>query len=286
MEHQTTSSGLSQVALPGGQQIRCVQPREATLVYEQVEEYFLHDFSLPEGAVVFDVGANIGLFSLALLRRQPTLHIYAFEPIPLLFEALKHNAFRHGNGQIEVFACGLGGEDGFAEFAYFPNATTMSTAHPKGLKEEAIIGILENIDSLKSSLRFLRWVPGFIRPFVVRTIMDKLMEAQEVTCSMRSLSSMLRQEKISRVDLLKIDVEKAEVEVLSGLEDGHWPAIQQVIMEVHDMGGRLEQVCDVLKKRGLEVLSVEPAGLKGVAIFNVHAKRSESDVGAPLDNRQ
>lgn len=35
-----------------------------------------------------------------------------------------------------------------------------------------------------------------------------------------------------RIDLLKIDVERAELQVLQGVAAHHWPAIRQVAMEV------------------------------------------------------
>lgn len=34
------------------------------------------------------------------------------------------------------------------------------------------------------------------------------------------------------VDLLKVDVERAELQVLWGIQQQHWPLIQQVTMEV------------------------------------------------------
>lgn len=37
---------------------------------------------------------------------------------------------------------------------------------------------------------------------------------------------------LSTVDLLKIDVERAEVDALRGVEPSDWPQIQQVVMEV------------------------------------------------------
>jgi hypothetical protein len=45
-----------------------------------------------------------------------------------------------------------------------------------------------------------------------------------------------------RVDLLKIDVERAELEVLNGIEQSDWSKIKQVVMEVHDTDKRLEKV--------------------------------------------
>ena len=44
------------------------------------------------------------------------------------------------------------------------------------------------------------------------------------------------------VDLLKVDVERAEKEVLEGILPSDWPKIRQVAMEVHDVDGGLQTV--------------------------------------------
>ena len=44
------------------------------------------------------------------------------------------------------------------------------------------------------------------------------------------------------MDLLKIDVERAEKEVLQGILPSDWPKIRQVAMEVHDVDGGLQTV--------------------------------------------
>ena len=58
-------------------------------LYLVFKEIFLTDFyrirelaaSLPEGAIVVDVGANAGFFTLLLLSKRPDARIHAFEPI-------------------------------------------------------------------------------------------------------------------------------------------------------------------------------------------------------------
>lgn len=45
---------------------------------------------------------------------------------------------------------------------------------------------------------------------------------------MCTVSDLIRRHGLERVDLLKIDVEGAELDVLHGIEQEHWPRIQQV----------------------------------------------------------
>ena len=47
---------------------------------------------VPENAIVFDLGANIGTFCIAVYNLCPTVHITAYEPHPGNFKMLKMNA--------------------------------------------------------------------------------------------------------------------------------------------------------------------------------------------------
>jgi len=48
-------------------------------------------FKLPENAVVFDVGANIGSMTLQFARMVPNGHVYAFEPTNYAYAKMNHN---------------------------------------------------------------------------------------------------------------------------------------------------------------------------------------------------
>lgn len=56
------------------------------------DEYAIKKLSLPEHAVVFDIGANIGTFCIGIHHIFPTAHITAYEPHPDNFRMLKLNA--------------------------------------------------------------------------------------------------------------------------------------------------------------------------------------------------
>jgi len=53
---------------------------------------------------------------------------------------------------------------------------------------------------------------------------------------LRRLSDVIATEGVERIDLLKIDVQRAELDVLS-IESEDWAKIQQM-MEVHDVEGQ------------------------------------------------
>jgi MFS superfamily sulfate permease-like transporter len=52
------------VKLTTGRTIFCLQKHEAQFVYKEVQTYIKNGIELHKGDIVFDVGANIGLFIL------------------------------------------------------------------------------------------------------------------------------------------------------------------------------------------------------------------------------
>ena len=58
---------------------------------------------------------------------------------------------------------------------------------------------------------------------------------ERYTCRLRTLSEVIAEAGLERIDLLKIDVQKAELDVLMGLDDSDWPKIRQMVVEVHDV---------------------------------------------------
>ena len=80
---------------------------------------------------------------------------------------------------------------------------------------------------------------------------------------------------LERVDLLKIDIERAELAALNGIAMSDWPKIQQVVLEVHDVADRLAAVKSLLmEKAGLHLTAVEQdPSLQGTTLYNVYACR-------------
>ncbi|MFC3454328.1 FkbM family methyltransferase [Amycolatopsis speibonae] len=55
---------------------------------------------------------------------------------------------------------------------------------------------------------------------------------------------------IDEISFLKIDVERAELEVLNGLADDQWAKVRRLAIEVHDKDGRLAGISGLLDRRG------------------------------------
>ena len=88
---------IRKVSHPAIGEIYCLNEPEARATLHEVwvdKVYFQEGISISPDDIVFDVGANIGVFTLCAAKQGA--HIYAYEPIPQTFEVLQHNIHLHG----------------------------------------------------------------------------------------------------------------------------------------------------------------------------------------------
>lgn len=114
----------------------------------------------------------------------------------------------------------------------------------------------------------------------VEALVAKDFELTERHCRLRSLSEVIEETAVARIDLLKIDVQRAELDVLRGVEERHWSLIQQISMEVHDekgtpTEGRVQLVKDLLTANGFRATVAEEDLLRGTGRYAVQAVRPE-----------
>jgi len=69
---------------------------------------------------IFDIGANVGWYSMSIAKAIPTVQIYAFEPIPQTFNYLNANITRNNFANIKTFNYGLSNENKEVTFFYYP----------------------------------------------------------------------------------------------------------------------------------------------------------------------
>ena len=245
---------MKRVNLPDGRSIYCTHRDEVRGVAGQIELYLRHEISVQPGDCVVDVGANIGLFALEAARRGANVH--AFEPMPATFAALEANARELGNGRIRAHNLALGARAGAATFAYFRWMSSLSTRFPDWIGNNAAAGVVAVLDDPQLSPRFgwFRGAPGWLRRVLVAALVRALMQPRPVSCRVETLSRALHALNIGAIDLLKIDVEGAEWDVLSGINARDWPRIAQVVAEVHDENGRVTRVESLLREQGFRVV--------------------------------
>lgn len=276
------NSGLHEDTLPGGLKVRCRHAGEARVVNDQVQLYFRHGVKVQPGATVVDAGANIGLFTMVVHERcGGDIDIYAVEPMPASLEVLRSNVERARSDRIHVLACGLGAEAGDAVFTHYPHHSQLSTlygsaAEERELEDQLTQAFLRNVNELPVPHRWVGLLPQAVRKPLMRAMVARsFRDVEQVPCTIRTLSDIVRDHAIERIDLLKVDVEKAELEVLRGIAEADWPKVQQVVMEVHDIDGRLAAITDLLERNGLvHVLAEQEPALRGSNVYGLYASRA------------
>lgn len=115
----------------------------ATGSHEPTEQAFVLDV-VRAGDVVVDVGANVGIYSLALAAVGA--RVWAFEPSSAIRPALAYNVALNGAGdQVRVLPFALGAENGQALFTSDLEGTNhLVKDRPKGPTEVVEIRTLDN----------------------------------------------------------------------------------------------------------------------------------------------
>jgi len=277
-EGEPLPPGRSPHRLPNGLWVAQQNRNETEYLYQEIfekEAYVQHGIVLPANACVFDVGAHIGMFSLFVGERSPGARVYAFEPIGPIFETLRWNVQAAGV-DARLFRHGLSRREETARFTYYPRYSMMS-----GLSGYAVPE-----DEVEVVKRFLRnkEEKGSSEASVLLAEADDLLAGrfagEEVECRLRRLSDVLAEEGIERIDLLKVDVQRAEMDVLAGLDEADWAKVSQVVMEVHDEAGgesegRTEELRRFLTSQGFEVVVEQDELLVGTDRYNLYARRRD-----------
>ncbi len=187
---------------------------------------------------VLDIGANIGVFMLYLEHRARGIRVYCFEPAADTRVQLTRNIVENGLEQSVKVY----------DFAVTDRTGTVE------LKRAAVTGHRSIFPS--------EYVSD-ARPEYVRTI---------------NLEEAIDQPGIKKIDLLKIDVEGAEIEILEGADAAAWERIDRVTIEFHDRfrPGCRDRCVAVLRRAGYSRIAVqtfEPDHLNGA----IWARREETD---------
>ncbi|MCW3076480.1 MAG: methyltransferase [Bacteroidetes bacterium] len=129
--------------------------------------------------VIVDIGANTGIYSLISKTVNPSSQVLAFEPVKRVYEKLCSNC-KLNSFNIECFEYAISNSDGEATIYDRPTPHVYSVA------------VNKNISGLPNSI-----------PTKIKT---------------KKLSTLIKDHGLSKIDLIKIDVETHEPEVLEGME--------------------------------------------------------------------
>ncbi|WP_353572594.1 amino acid adenylation domain-containing protein [Candidatus Albibeggiatoa sp. nov. BB20] len=234
---------------------------ETDFLYQEIfnqNSYLQHGICIPDHAIVVDVGANIGLFSL-FAAQYPNTKIYAFEPIPPIFNNLSLNAHIY-NIDIKLYACGLADENKTANFTYYPRASLISGQFAdKEVEKKVLTAYLGKYQYLTEKQK--------------HNLLEETLSTKRFECELRTLSSIIEENEIQHIDLLKIDVEKSELLVLQGILQHDWEKIQQLVIEIHNVDGRLSTIKQLLTSHQFEFAIEQDSELQHTQLCTIYAKR-------------
>ena len=200
---------------------------------------------IPAGAVVFDVGANFGPYTVLFSNMAgPSGAVHAFEPSPPTFAALEQNVAKtRPRGPVRLNHCALGCSAG--QSAFFAPAGDPGQA---SLKKHSAGS----------------WKDGAV---------------QEMQVRIATLDHYAAEAKLSKLDFLKIDVEGAELLMLQGGMETLRRFRPKVHIEIaqewlRDFGTGPEEILDLLKRAGYSRFS--QVGPRGLSMLDERSLPSES----------
>ncbi|MEM8777849.1 MAG: FkbM family methyltransferase [Cyanobacteria bacterium P01_G01_bin.49] len=290
------------MSLPNGLTISALNEIEAKVLYCEIfsqRSYLKHGIQVSDGDCIFDIGANIGLYTIFLANSFSRLKIFAFEPIPDIFSILQENARNHlATSDIKLFNVGLSDNNKIAQFEFNPMLSFTATMYPQELADcvqqeasvydwaKAIILDLPKISLISSglaqflikvlSIPLLRALGLVILNQLTSRNLEKI-PPKQVDCPMKTISAIVRENKITAIDVLKIDAEGRELDIVMGIEADDWRKIKQLIVEVHDINGRLLKMISLFESYGYNTLVDQEDWEvhKLMNIFTIYAAKRE-----------
>jgi FkbM family methyltransferase len=189
--------------------------------------------SLRRDDVLFDVGANVGAYSLLAATLCKDSSVFAFEPSFSTFAALSRNIqLNNLGGRVLPFQIALTDQTGFVEFQYRDVAP--------GAADHSLAADMDG-----------RFVPAH----------------HQQTLGYR-LDDFVRTFGIPSPNLIKIDVDGGEERVLQGADATlRSPGLRSVLIEIDERVCRADRLLEIIQGCGLSLRSRHPRGTSAVANY-------------------
>ncbi len=244
---------------------------EVKFLYKEIfldECYLRYGISLNKKSCVLDVGANVGFFTVFLNILHPEIEVYSFEPIPEVYEYLKKNRELYGI-KGKAFNLAVFDQEKEIDFTYYPQVSIVS-------------GISENKEQVKEVIR------SYIKHSEekelgqegVESLLEVKLGSRRIKCKTKTISQIIAEERIENIDLLKVDVENSEHLVLDGILEDDWSKIKSLVIEIHNVDGRLDAIAKKLDQKGFKIhIEKEQSLGKDDILYNLFALRNEKAGG-------
>jgi amino acid adenylation domain-containing protein/FkbM family methyltransferase len=292
-EEEGLFTGRQQYELPNGMVVIHFNEGESNASYEEIFEdraYLKNSVALREGDCIFDIGANVGLFSLFVGQMYRNTAIYAFEPIPPIYEVLRLNTALHSLN-VKLFKCGISNQTRSATFTYFPQLTGMSGRFQDGMGGEWEMAVRAALRHHLLSQQQVEAVETPLSSQQVDELVAKRFTSERFTCQMKTISDVIRENHVERIDLMKINVAGHELEVLLGIRENDWQKVRQIVVKVYGIDGRLDRIRSLLDRHGYDMTICQDAFASEMLtqeVYYVYAVRPYREQRPPheIDSRQ
>ncbi|APU42989.1 amino acid adenylation domain-containing protein [Streptomyces sp. TN58] len=277
--HAPVVDGLRRVQLPHGLGVATPSPDEALFLYRQIfeqDEYARYGVRLDDDAVVVDIGANIGLFSLWAHQQADNVRLLSVEPNPDTLPYLRANLELHGV-RSEVVPVAVTDRAGTAELTSFPELSYLSGLGSQRHQEaaELVQSHYESTGAADENMTEQEKASLLLAA-------ENRLQATAHTVPTVTLSGLFDRLGLERVDLLKINAEGAELSILRGLDARHWRAVQQVCLEVERASVVGAEIKEILDGAGFSVHEVNDWSVGADAdVTYVYATRAPSPDSVP-----
>ena len=266
---------MKKINLNDGTPIYCLKQTEAIVLDEHIKGYLSYGFKINNGDTIIDVGANIGVLGIRLSQNLQNINIYAFEPIPEIYNVLEKNSKTSSNPNFKTYMMGLSNISQELVFTYYPNSPALSTSNPevwKNDKSNFISAVQGSIANAPKKFWWAKLIPEFITPLIAKYLTQG---SQKIKSLVIPLSDFINKEKIQKIDLLKIDCEGEELKILLGINDKHWVLIKKIVMEVNDVENNLEKIKTLLASKGFKNIQLDKEkGFEKTKLVNIYATRN------------
>lgn len=223
--------GKVEVDMPEGKRIvMYAGPKDeiSTLLYFHGYEGYEHETLelfrrlCQRAEVIFDIGANVGLFSVVAATANPRARIYGFEPVERVYQLYKRNLAKNHCDNVHTELCAMTRHNG--EVALF--------------------------------------VPSGDTPTYARTMqLSKGRRGRRVRVPAIRGDSYMRKRELTRLDLIKIDTETTEPQVFEGFSKSLAKYKPDVICEVLPNHGTEAALMEIFGPLGYRYYHITDRGL-------------------------
>lgn len=243
--------------LPDGSPVACRSQRESDHLFDQTvdqifvqQTYTRHGVTIQDGDCILHVGADIGLFEIFASRVARNLRLICLESNPVAFACLSANAEAWAP-DATCLQLGIRGNTQSAESEFFG-----ALLQSPGIDDDAALDQRDSDAFTPSEQRESGNYSRFAEELTdSRT--DAASRSAVGASQPQSLSGIIRDQAIDRIDLLCIHASLTELEVLEELNASDWSTIRQVVIQTERVDD-LESTADALRRQDYEVV-VDPA---------------------------